>query len=121
MSFAENPVDVAISVSSTSDPGAEIRSLFRWLQREDDLPMPKPASATPGPEDMGTVSETLVIALNSGSAVVLATSLSVWVRHRTSDVKVTFRGKKGTVQVDAKRLQDPHAVVEALREATEKL
>lgn len=114
-------MNIAVSVSSASDSDAEIRSLFRWLQREEDLPRPALAPAAPGPEDMGTVSEAVVLALNSGSAAVLAASLSVWVRHRTSDVKITFRGKKATIELDAKRLRDTQAVVDALREATEKL
>ena len=121
MSVVENPIDVAISVSAGADSDAEIRSLLRWLQREEDLPKPKLTSATLGPEDMGAVSDALLIALNSGGIAVLATSLSVWIRHRTSDVKITFRGEKGAVEVDAKRLKDPRAAAEALREATEKM
>lgn len=112
--------DVTINVSGAHDSGAEIRSLLRWLRRDDDLPgtavrlMP----ATPGPEEMGAVGDALVVALGSGGVgAVLARSLSVWVQHRTSDLKLTFHGKKGTVQLDGKRIKDPVAVVEALKEA----
>ncbi|MCO5996711.1 effector-associated constant component EACC1 [Actinoallomurus rhizosphaericola] len=112
-------MDVAISVSGALDPDAEIRSLFRWLQREEDVPSPKFTPAAPEQEDMGAVSDALVVVLGSGGAgSVLARSLSVWVRHRTSDLKLTFRGEKGTVQLDGKRIKDPVALVEALREAT---
>lgn len=111
-------MSIAISVSGVPDTDAEIRSLFRWLQREEDVPNPTFTPAATGPEDMGAVSDVLVVAFGSGGAgAVLANSLSVWVRHRASDLKVTFRGKKGTVQLDGKRIKDPVAVIEALREA----
>jgi hypothetical protein len=114
-------VDVDISVSGGPDDGSEIRSLFRWLQGDDDLPgaAVRWAPAAPGPGEMGAVSDVLVVALGSGGSVgaVLAGSLSVWIRHRTSDVKVTFRGKEGTVELDGKRIKDPVEVVEALRKA----
>ncbi|WP_199433696.1 effector-associated constant component EACC1 [Qaidamihabitans albus] len=113
-------MDVTVNVSGAHDAGAEIRSLLRWLQRDDDLlgTSIRLAPAAPGPEEMGAVSDVLVVALGSGGAgAVLARSLSVWVQHRTSDLKLTFRGKEGTVQLDGKRIKDPVAVVEALREA----
>jgi hypothetical protein len=113
-------VDVDISVSGALDDSAEIRSLFRWL-RDDDLPgaAVRWAPAAPGPGEMGGVSDVLVVALGSGGSVgaVLAGSLSVWIRHRTSDVKITLRGKGGTVELDGKRIKDPVEVVEALRKA----
>ncbi|MCX0272317.1 hypothetical protein NLM24_16735 [Nocardia zapadnayensis] len=121
MSVTGDSVDVSISVSAASDSAAEVRSLFRWLQREEDLPNPVFVPATPGPEDMGGLSDALVLVLGSGTGVVLARSLSVWIRHRTSDVKITIRGQKGTVQLDMQRLGDPRAVVEVLREATGEL
>ncbi|MGW0004084.1 effector-associated constant component EACC1 [Nocardia grenadensis] len=121
MSVSGGSVDVSISVSAASDSAAEVRSLFRWLQREEDLPNPAFTPAAPGPEDMGGLSDALVVVLGSGTGVVLARSLSVWVRHRTADVKVTIRGQKGTVELDGKRVRDPLAVVEALREAAGEL
>ncbi|MFG2044818.1 hypothetical protein [Dactylosporangium sp. NPDC048998] len=113
-------MDVAISVSDVPDTAAEIRSLFRWLQRDDDLSgaTVRLAPAAPGPEEMGaTVSDVLVALGSGGMGAVLARSLSVWVQHRTSDVKLTFRGKNGTVKLDGKRIKDPVAVIKALREA----
>ncbi|GAB3470304.1 effector-associated constant component EACC1 [Actinophytocola sediminis] len=110
-------MSIAISVSGIPDADAEIRSLLRWLQREEDLPNPSLTPRATGQEDMGAVSDVLVVAL-SGTGAVLANSLSVWVRNRTTDLKVTFRGKKGTVQLDGKRIKDPVAVIEALREAS---
>jgi hypothetical protein len=118
VSRAESTSDVAISVSGAPDEDAEIRSLFRWLQREEDVPNPRFAQAAPGPEDMGGASDVLMVALGSGGAgAALAASLSVWVRHRTSDLKLTFRGQNGTVRLDGKRIKDPIAVIAALREA----
>ena len=122
MSTAGSSADVAISVSATSDADAEIRSLFRWLQRDEDVPRPKLTQAAPGPEDMGGVSDVLVVALGSGGVgAALAASLSVWLRQRTADLKLTFRGQKGTVEVDAKRIKDPTALIAALREAAGEL
>jgi Effector Associated Constant Component 1 len=112
-------MDVAISVSGGPDADAEIRSLYRWLQREEDLPNPTFMPAAPGPEDMGAVSDVLMVALGSGGAgAVLANSLSVWVRQRSSDLKLTVRGKNGTIRLDGERIKDPVAVIGALREAT---
>jgi membrane-associated two-gene conflict system component 1 (EACC1) len=114
-------VDVDISVSDNPDASAEIRSLFRWLRRDDDLPgtTVRLAPAAPGPEHMGAASDVLVVALGSGGVgAVLARSLSVWVQHRTSDLKLTFRGEKGTVELDGKRIKDPAAIIEALRKAS---
>lgn len=113
-------MDVAISVSDATDSGAEIRSLFRWLRRDDDLPggTVRLEPAAPGPDEMGAVSDVLVVALGSGGlGAVLARSLSVWVQHRTSDLKLTFQGTKGTVELDGKRIKDAVAVVEAMRKA----
>lgn len=112
--------DVTISVSDAPDAAAEVRSLFRWLRRDDDLPGPtvRMAPAAPGPEDMGAMGDALVVALGSGGvSAVLARSLSVWIQHRTSDVKLTFRGERGTIQLEGKRIKEPLAVVEALRKA----
>ena len=112
-------MDVAITVSGGPDAHGEIRSLFRWLQSEEDLPNPTFTPAALGPEDMGAVSDVLVVALGSGGAgAVLANSLSVWVRQRSSDLKLTVSGKNGTVHLDGERIKDPVAVIQALREAT---
>ncbi|TCC35401.1 effector-associated constant component EACC1 [Kribbella speibonae] len=122
MSTAESPADIAISVSEAPDADAEIRSLFRWLQREEDVPRPTFTQSAPGPEDMGGVSDVLVVALGSGGVgAALAASLSIWVRQRTSDLKLTFRGQKGTVELDGKRIKDPIALIAAIREAVGEL
>ncbi|GAA0827958.1 hypothetical protein ACFQVD_36425 [Streptosporangium amethystogenes subsp. fukuiense] len=116
-------MDIAISVLGAPDIGAEIRSLYRWLQRDDDLPSTtvRLAPAPPAPDEMGVVSDVLFVALGAGGAggagAVLARSLSVWIQHRTSDLKLTIRGKEGTVQLDGKRIKDPLAIIEALHKA----
>jgi cytidylate kinase len=68
---------------------------------------------------MGALSDVLIVALGSGGAgVVLARSLSLWIQHRTADLKVTLKGPAGTVELEGRRIRDPEAVIEALREVT---
>ncbi len=110
-------MDIAISVSNAPD---ELQHLYRWLRREEDLPAssiniaPRP----PGPEDMGALSDVLVVALGAGGAgAVLANSLSVWILNRKSDLKLRFSGRGGTYELEATRIKDVDAVIEALRKA----
>ncbi|MWK38297.1 hypothetical protein GEV43_32495 [Actinomadura sp. J1-007] len=69
---------------------------------------------------MGAAFDGLAVALGSGGVgAVLARSLSVWLRHRTADVRVKVtRPDGGSVEVTVERARDPEAVIEDVRRLT---
>jgi hypothetical protein len=80
------PIALSVEGDSTGD---ELRSMYDWLIREDELQGAKFQFAAAGVREgtMGAVSDAIVVALGSGSAgAVLARSLSVWLSTRGSDI-----------------------------------
>jgi len=103
-------MDALISVVDADD---ELRSLLDWLRQEDDLRGRvhlTPVVAQPG--HMGGISDSLSVALGSGGALtVLATSISVWLKHRRSDLTVEITVGERTAKIDGKRVKaDPESV-----------
>jgi hypothetical protein len=98
-----------LRITVADDPDA-LQALLDWLRQEDELRGRlhlEPASD--GHDDqMGGLFEVLTIAMGSGGAgAVLARSLSTWLTHRHTDVKVTVKGPDGrSVEVDAHLLQE---------------
>lgn len=97
-----------LRITVAEDPNA-LQSLLDWLRLEDELRgrlrLESSGSGTGG--EMGGLLDVLTIAMGSGGAgAVLARSLSTWLTHRHTDVKVTVRGPDGrSVEVDAHLLQ----------------
>ena len=75
---------------------------------DDDLRGPiELRQSDPGPGELGSLTDALVVAAGSGGAITaLAGVLISWLRHRTSDltVKVT-RPDGSSVEVDGKRIR----------------
>lgn len=98
----------------SSESGAdELRSLLDWLRHEEEFRgRVRLQQASPRSDEMGGVLEALVVALGSGgTGAVLARSLSTWLSHRRSDVKLTIKNDNGrTIELDAKRV-DAQALV----------
>jgi hypothetical protein len=98
------------------DTPDELRALHRWLQQEDELRgRVAIENATPARGEMGAVADFLVVAVGSGGAItVLASSISVWLRHRKSDITVELTETESgrTVKVTAARA-DAEAVIRA--------
>lgn len=109
-------VDVEIRISGSSDI-EELKNLEDWLLDEPGLagcPVTRPA-AIPEPGQMGALSDVLVVALGSGGmGVALASSLSVWLRTRVSDLSLRIQTKQGDVELTASNAKNPEALIEAI-------
>jgi hypothetical protein len=110
-------MEALISVTEDSD---EARSLLDWLRQEDDFRgRVRLSPVAPKPGHMGGISDTLTVALGSGGAVtVLAMSISVWLKHRRSDLTVEVSIGDRTVKIDGKRVKaDPDSVQQLVEAA----
>ena len=63
---------------------------------------------------MGAVSDALIVAVGSGGVLTaLASSLSVWLRHRHSDVEIEVTGDDGRhVRIEGRRVTDVVGLVQ---------
>lgn len=74
----------------------------------------RPPAVTPAA--MGSLDEALLVVLSSGGAVsVLARSLTEWVKHRTSDVRLTLTRSDGETAITAATAR--HRLGRSCREA----
>jgi hypothetical protein len=109
-------MDVEINISGSGD-AEELKNLEDWLLDEPRLagcPVTRPA-ASPEPGQMGALSDVLVVAMGSGGmGVALASSLSVWLRTRVSDVSLRIRTKQGEVELTASNTKNAAALIEAI-------
>ena len=104
-------MDLSIKVVGATDE-AELRTLYDCLLREDDLRASRIdwMRAQPRPEEMGALSDALVVSLGAGGAgVALVQSLATWLRTRGADIRLKIVGPHGEIEVDAKRIRDPQA------------
>lgn len=86
--YGEDRVQARIRVTVGRDIAAEVASLSEWLGREAVFRGRVQLERQPfEPGHMGAIADTLTVALGAGGAVtVLASSVSVWLRQRRSDV-----------------------------------
>ncbi len=103
------------------DVGAQLNDLESWLGREDEFRGRVSIEQQPiAPDEMGAVSDVLIVALGSGGAgSALVTTLIVWINHRKPkvDIEIT-RGRNRSVKIAAQNLPEEQ-VVKLLREALE--
>jgi hypothetical protein len=108
-----SPPGSRLRITVADDPD-HLRSLLEWLRLEDELrgQVRLEAAHDPSGQQMGGVLDVLTVALGSGGAgAVLASSLSTWLTHRSSDVKITVTAPDGRrVEVDARRVRDVPAL-----------
>ncbi|MGW8332558.1 effector-associated constant component EACC1 [Streptomyces sp. NPDC055897] len=109
-------------ITLPQDPNA-LSSLHAWLQREDELRgrlrMEGSAAASETSEEMGGLLDVLSIAVGSGGAgAVLARSLSTWLSHRHTELKVNITAPDGrSLEVDARvRDTDVPGLISEIRE-----
>jgi membrane-associated two-gene conflict system component 1 (EACC1) len=100
--------DARVLITSTEP--VELQPLADCLRREDRLRgrvRLEPRFQQPGGQ-MGGVLEVLAVTLGSGGVgAVLAASLSTWLTHRRSDIKLTITGRDGdTAELDARRVRN---------------
>ncbi|WP_433193011.1 effector-associated constant component EACC1 [Nocardia sp. CA-107356] len=97
------------------DAPESLRSLLEWLRAEDELRgrVSLESVFDQTGHEMGGVVDMLAVALSSGGAgAALAGSLSTWLTHRRSDVKITVTGTNGrSIELDARRVPDVSALV----------
>ncbi|MFI1524638.1 effector-associated constant component EACC1 [Kitasatospora cineracea] len=102
---------------SGADPIGETAALWEWLRGEEQLRgLVRAVTPPPGEGELGGAVEVLQVALGAtGAAGVLARSLTVWLRTRRSDLKVTVT-RDGATTVEVSNLA-PDQVEGILRRA----
>ena len=111
-----------IQVENSDDDGSELRSLRDWLSRDHELPITSLELESPkiGEEEMGALSDTLIVTFSSGGAgAILARSLSVWLQTRTTELRIKFTTSKGTLEIDGKRLRSPEVIFDEVNRIIE--
>lgn len=102
----------------SDDSGERLAELSDWLGQEAMLRGLVKGNTTPGPGELGSMTNALVVAVGSGGVLsVLAASLKAYLAlPRRSDVRIKVGGRPDgrTVEIDAKRVRDVEAL---LREA----
>lgn len=109
---------VSVTVAAAGDDARLVlESLFEWLRHEEPLRgRIEFRPTTVAPDAMGAVDEVLTVALGAGGAgAVLARSLTEWLKHRTSDIRVTLTRPNGdTIAIDG-RVRDPAKLIDTVR------
>lgn len=119
-SQADGALEARLRVVAEDDPREELVSLHDWLLHEDELRgRVGHADTAVGAGEMGALSDVLVVALSSGSAVtVLARSVSTWLKQRRADVTIEIVGPDGRkTKVTASRVPDAEAVIRGVLDA----
>lgn len=114
-------MDVHIQIRS-SDEVMAYNELTAWLNGNRTFCGHVTRKISPPAEgQLGGVIEMISVALGSGGAgVVLAQSLSEWLRNRRSDITIIVTHGDKTVAVRAQRVSDPQPLLQGvLREANE--
>jgi hypothetical protein len=96
------------AISGTGLSAAELRSLRRWMLEVRSLNGPVDLrQAEPGPGEMGSLTDALIVAAGSGGAITaIAGALISWLRHRTTDLTIKITRPDGsTLEVDGKRVR----------------
>lgn len=112
--------ELRLEVHGTGADGVAADELRDCLLLERDLhgriSMPW---TLPDNGNMGAVTDVLMVALGSGGAVTaLIGSLTAWLKHRASDVRITITNAAGdSVEISADRVHDIPAMIEQVLRA----
>jgi hypothetical protein len=114
-------MDVTVTVTGSPEDGAGLRE---WLADQDELAgRVRPVRPVAGPGQLGSIVDTLAIALGpGGAAVALAAALVTWIRHGSASVRITVKPPGGgEIELAAERVRglDPAALREVVAEVTE--
>ena len=106
-------MDIAITVESSGDFAAELRSLRDWLRDDNEFAgTAEMATPRPGVGEMGAISDTLTVVGGPADVAALAAALTVWLRLRKSDVTVHLRRGDREVSIDATNINDAARIIE---------
>ncbi|MFE3206110.1 hypothetical protein [Embleya sp. NPDC059237] len=105
-------IDAVIGISGDDEIG-ELAALVGWLRAERDLQgSVRVVRKDIAEGELGGGLDVISVAVGSGGVgVALAQSLSAWLRTRRADVRVRFTANGRTVEVDARRVSDPTALI----------
>lgn len=106
-----------IRVTAGRDIVAELASLREWLGREAAFRGRVQVERQPIESGhMGGIADALIVALGAGGAVTaLASSVSVWLEQRRSDVSIEVSSPNGKkITVTAQRVSDPVALIKTV-------
>jgi hypothetical protein len=111
---------VAATIRLLSAEAHDLPALAAWLNDEDALRgRITRRRAAPGPEEMGSLHDALLIAVGSGGAIsVLASSLPAWLQQRKSAVRIEIshdeHGRKAVI--DATNIGDAERLIASVLE-----
>ena len=115
-------MNVVIAAERDGQPDeTELQSLLTWLLEES----PKPWRVALAPQEqapgtMGSVFDTLQVALGAGGAgAVLAGALTAWIGTRPTGVRMRIRRPDGTELIVDGEFRDPDAVATALAKTSD--
>ena len=99
-------MQITIAIEGT-DPAEELRSIYTWLSREEDLRgRLRPVQRPPEPGTLGSITQILIMTVGPGSAAATASAIVTWLRYRTSDIVCHITREDGTpVELTAKRVR----------------
>lgn len=105
-------MDAVIGIRGGDEVG-ELAALVGWLRAERELGgAVQVVRGDIAETELGSGLDVISVAVGSGGVgVALAQSLSAWLHTRRSDVKMTFTANGRTVEVDARRVSDPVALI----------
>jgi hypothetical protein len=106
-----------------SGPAEAMRSLEVWMAGRDELRgRARPVVVAPGPAEMGSAAEVLVVALgHGGAATALASVLVSWIRRQRGTISLTAKRSDGaaiTVSADHVRGLTSERIPELVAELT---
>jgi acyl CoA:acetate/3-ketoacid CoA transferase len=110
-------LSVETSIFHTSTEDEDLRSLYEWLAADDGLRGSRISMADqrPAAEDMGALSDSVMVALSGGGAVTAAALIRAvenWLTQRRTPVRLSIRSGKHVTDVDIGRVRDPRIAAE---------
>lgn len=112
-------VEAELRIQTAGDLPGENAALTAWLNAERELRGRLHHRTAPvGDNDLGGTLDSVVVALGSGTGMVLARALVQFVRNRRADITIVVTRGEQTVSVTASRVQQVESLLaQVLHEA----
>jgi hypothetical protein len=110
-------MELRIMIESDGSGESELRSLHDWLRAEDELTADVKWDTPPISETrMGAVSDSIIAIFGAGGAgVILARSITVWLKTRRPEVTVRVKSRTRTIQVEARNIKDGEEFIRQIK------